>query len=454
MKISLLEIAERSLKGPRMAEKDWELSLFKQISSYVDKYGIKYDGSEFFNTNETILEHVLEGAIDFITKNGVYCITTNRCIQFEEHEILDAIKDTPKAVIMGEGKETRIFRQRKIEEDEPVGVCPGHHSPFSSDIVPSVIKNFAQIPRTDFLEGPNLLECNGWEISSIPTEAYASMREARWLKEGVREAGRAGLSVLYYPIHTRASTMLAGMADLGAGDGVLLSVLPDVKVEHDLLTAAVVSEEKGNYRVSGSFALAGGFCGGPEGGIFESVLKTIAGILCYHVQIHYVGVEHTKSVSAMEIMMQPLNWARSVVFQTLNTKTNAICMLWAIPSSGPCTEQSLWEHAIRAIESIINGGNIYAPRHVRTDVNLGQTPLEAEWLIEVSDAVIRSGYNTREKAGRLLEQIINEKLVGKVPERGKTILECYDLIKHEPKKEYRELYDRIKLELSEMGLEL
>ncbi len=454
MKISLLEIAERSQRGPRMSEKEWDLNLFKQISSYIDKYGIEYDDSEFFNTDETILDHVLEGSIDFIAKNGVYCISTNRRILFEEHEIRDAIKDTPKSVLMGEGKETRIFRQRKIEEDEPLGVCPGHHSPFSSDIVPSVIKNFAQIPRTDFLEGPNFLECNGWEISNPPTEVYASMRQARWLKEGVREAGRTGLSVLYYPIHTRASTMIAGIGDLGTGDGVLLSVLPDVKVEHDLLTTAVVSEEKGNYRVSGSFSLAGGFCGGPEGAIFESVLKTIAGILCYHVEIHYVGVEHIDSVSAMEIMMQPLNWARSVVFQTLNTKTNAICMLWAIPSSGPCTEQNLWEHAIRAIESVVNGGNIYAPRHVRTDTNLGQTPLEPEWLIEVSDAAIRSGYNKREKAGKLIERIINEKLAEKVPERGKTILECYDLVKHEPKQEYKELYDRVRGELSDMGLEL
>ena len=150
-------------------------------------------------------------------------------------------------------------------------------------------------------------------------------------------------------------------------------------------------------------------------------------------------------------MMQPLNWARSVVFQALNTRTNAICMLWAIPSSGPCTEQNLWEHAIRAIEAVINGGNIYAPRHVRTEPNLGQTPLEAEWLIEVSDSVIRSGFNTRGKAGTVIERIINDKLAGKTPERGKTILECYDLVRHQPKKEYRELYERVKRELSEDG---
>ena len=452
--VSLLEVAERSQKGPRMSEKEWDLNFFKQITGYVNKYGIKYDGKEFFNTNEAILDGVIEGAIQFIAKNGIYCITTNRTIQFEEYEIRKAIRETPKAVLMGEGKDARVFRQRKIEEDEPLGLCPGHHSPFSSDIALQAIRNFAQIPRTDFLEGPNFLEMQGREITNAPMEAYASLRESRWLKEGAREAGRPGLSVLYYPIHTRASTMLAGMADLGTGDGVLLSVLPDVKVEHDLLTAAVVSEEKGNYRVSGSFAIAGGFCGGPEGGIFESVLKTIAGILCYHDQIHYVGVEHSRSLSAMEIMMQPLNWARSVVFQTLNTRTNAICMLWAIPSSGPCTEQNLWEHAIRAIEAVINGGNIYAPRHVRTETNLGQTPLEPEWLVEVSDAVIRSGMNTRDKAGKLIERIIKEKLTGKVPERGKTILECYDMVKHEPLKEYRALYDRVKGELAKMGLQL
>lgn len=454
MKISLLEIAERSQKGPRKSEKEWELNLFKQISAYVNKYKIQYDAREFFNTNDALLDCILDAAIDFITKNGVYCITTNRCILFEKDEIWDAIQDTPNSVIMGEGKDARVFKQLKVEGIEPLGVCPGHHSPFSSNIAQSAIKNFAQIPRTDFLEGPNLLECNGWELSSIPLEAYASMRQSRWLKEGVREAGRPGLAVLYYPIHTRASTMIAGMSDLGNGDGVLLSVLPDVKVEHDLLTSAVYSEEKGNFRVSGSFALAGGFCGGVEGAIIESVLKTLAGILCYHDQIHYVGVEHTRSVSAMEIMMQPLNWARSVVFQTLNKKTNAICMLWDIPSSGPCTEQNLWEHAIRAIESVVNGGNIYAPRHVRTDINLGQTPLEPEWLIEVSDAAIRSGYNKKDKAAKLLKRIIKEKLAGKKPEKGKTILECYDLVKHVPTKEYKRLYDRIKREIGELGLKI
>jgi hypothetical protein len=74
--------------------------------------------------------------------------------------------------------------------------------------------------------------------------------------------------------------------------------------------------------------------------------------------------------------------------------------------------------------------------------------------VEVSDAVMRSGFNRREKAGKLLERIIKEKLAGLKPVRGKTILECYDMTKHEPKEEYRKLYDRVKGELSQMGLEI
>ena len=33
-------------------------------------------------------------------------------------------------------------------------------------------------------------------------------------------------------------------------------------------------------------------------------------------------------------MLQPLGWARSLVNQVLNTKTNTICMAWVIPTSG------------------------------------------------------------------------------------------------------------------------
>jgi len=38
-------------------------------------------------------------------------------------------------------------------------------------------------------------------------------------------------------------------------DGILLSLLPDLKMEQDMLSAAIVYEEYGSFKLSGSFAI-------------------------------------------------------------------------------------------------------------------------------------------------------------------------------------------------------
>ena len=105
---------------------------------------------------------------------------------------------------------------------------------------------------------------------------------------------------------------------------------------------------------------------------------------------------------------------------------------------------------MQSTEAPINGMNLYAPRHCRTTVNHGQTPVEAEWMIEVSDAVIEQGYDRQ--AGNELLGRIAAKFDGKQPLVGYDIGECYDLIHHQPKKEYAEIHQKVKKELREMGL--
>lgn len=454
--ISLLEIAERTQKGPKVEEKEWDIGLFRKMSELTGKYGISQPRdlrASWFNMDDSLINRAFEAALEFLVDKGVYCITTNRIVQFSRQEILQAIKEAPSQVIMGEGRDQRVFRQRKIEDKEPLGVCPGHHSPFSEDLAPLVVRNFAQIPRTDFIEGFNFTHVEGREVSGMPLEVYATRRQLSWMREGVRQAGRPGLAIVYYPISTRAACLIAGIdpvAGLRPTDGVLLSLLPDLKMEHDLLTAALVYEEYGCFRLSGSFAIAGGFCGGIEGAIIEGIAKPIAAMLCYRDYINYVGVEQIQQLSGQKIIPQPLGWARSVVNQVLNTRTNTICMAWVIPTSGCGTETSLLETSIRSIEATMNGANLYAPRHSRTTVNHGQTPLEAEWMVEVSDAVIQSGLN-RERTGELLWKIA-ERLEGKQPQPGKSIQECYDLIRHKPSPEYERIYCVVKGELAKLGL--
>jgi len=296
---------------------------------------------------------------------------------------------------------------------------------------------------------------DGYEIIGPPMEVYASRRQMGWMREGIRKAGRPGMAIVYYPINTRAEDLICVMdPDYGLRrtDGILLSLLPDLKMEQDMLSAAIVYEEYGAFKISGSFAMAGGFCGGVEGAIIEGIAKPIAAMIAYRDYIHYTGVEHIHILNAREILLPGVNWARSVVNQALNRFTHTICMRWIIPTSGPGTELNLLEIAMQSIEAAINGMNLYAPRHCRTTINHGQTPLEAEWMIEIADAVIEQEFS-REAANVLITKIAGL-FENKTPQDGYSITECYDLIHHRPKRDYEKVYNNVKNQLKALGLKL
>jgi len=454
--IPLIEIAERTQTGEKVEEKKWDMAFFKTISELAKKHRIQTpEEHRFINTDDKIVERAFEAAIEFLEKMGVYCITTRRRLRFTREEILTAISEAPTKILMGEGRDKRVWKQRKIEEKEKLNVCPGHHAPYTEDLAGLVVSNFAQIPRTDFIEGFNFTRVDGREIMGPPMEVYASRRQMAWMREGVRKAGRPGLAVVYYPINTRAEDLI-GIIDPENGlrrtDGILLSLLPDLKMEQDMLSAAIVYEEYGCFKVSGSFAIAGGFCGGVDGAIIEGIAKPIAAMLVYRDYIHYTGVEHIHMLSAKQILLPWVNWARSIVNQALNRFTHTICMRWIIPTSGPGTELNLLEVAMQAIEAPINGMNLYAPRHVRTTTNHGQTPLEAEWMIEVSDAVIDRGFD-RQGANELLSKLA-KRFENEKPADGYDITKCYDLIHHKPLPDYQKTYERVKQHLASLGLKL
>ncbi len=454
--ITLLEIAERTQTGEKVEEKKWDMEFFRTISELVNKRGIKFPEEHgFINMDDELVERAFEAAIELLEKVGVYCITTRRCVRLSRDEILTAIREAPTEILMGEGSDKRVWQQRKVEEKGKLNICPGHHSPFTEDLADLIVSNFAQIPRADFIEGFNFPKIEGREIMGAPMEVYASRRQLAWMREGVSKASRPGLAVVYYPINTRAEDLI-GVIDPDYGlrrtDGILLTLLPDLKMEHDMLSAAIVYEEYGCFKLSGSFAIVGGFCGGIEGAIIEGIAKPIACMIVYRDYIHYTGIEHIHMLNGRQILVPGINWARSVVNQALNRFTHTICMRWVIPTSGPGTELSLLEVAMQSIEAPINGMNLYAPRHCRTTINHGQTPLEAEWMIEVSDAVIDQGFD-RPGASDLLAKLA-KRLENEKPAPGYDTTECYDLIHHKPMPDYEKAYLSVKSQLKEMGLKL
>jgi hypothetical protein len=84
-------------------------------------------------------------------------------------------------------------------------------------------------------------------------------------------------------------------------------------------------------------------------------------------------------------------------------------------------------------------------------MNAGQTPVEPEFMIEVSDATLNAGLK-RKDAGEILHKIA-AKLKGREPEIGKTIHDCYDLVHHKPSPEYQAIYEKVKNDLTQLGLD-
>lgn len=455
--ISLLDVAERIQKGPKMEVTQWERLLFKHTTELAQRHQIKCpkDGS-FFNKDDALPVRAYQAAVDFLSEYGIYCISTNRVAQFTRDEVLEAVKYIPGRVTVGEDRDVRVITQKKVEGNEPLNNWPGHHAPFSEELAPLIVKGFASIPSADYLQGFNFQVVDGREIFGMPMEAYAARREIAWMREGVRKAGRPGMAIALYPITMRAAALIAPMdPDYGLRrtDGVLLATLPDIKMEADVLTAAIVlCHDYGCFNQCSSGTQVGGFCGGAEGAIIEAIARAIAGWMLYHGGPITTGLGHVLGTTGKKVVIRPeVSWGTSVVHQALNTQTATICSRGGGSVAAIGTEDHLIESAMGAMKSAIDGANLNITRQNPPHLNRAQTPLEGAWQWEVADATMRAGIKRAQAEGILCQ--LAEAIDSKPIEVGPDVREVYDWVNNRPKPQYREAYLRAKERLSGLGLQ-
>ena len=115
-----------------------------QSNKLVQKHEIRWrETGSWFNTDDDLADRAFRAAVEFLTETGIYCTSTNRVIHFTEDEVLDAIREAPEQVHMGEGRDARVFKQQALEGRTALNFCPGHHAPFTEELAPLVVKNMA-----------------------------------------------------------------------------------------------------------------------------------------------------------------------------------------------------------------------------------------------------------------------------------------------------------------------
>ncbi len=474
--ISLLEVAERAYRGPRREEREWNLGLFRKMQELTARHRLDRPlPATIADVDDAYLDVLFDAAVDFLAEVGVYCISTKRVIAFTEEEVRAAAKQTPGQLLVGAGRDTRLIRQRRVGDSQPTHINTGGHSAWSEALLPLplVVRELTRIPRVGSIEGFNFVRIDGREVHGTPMVVYAARRAVELTREGVRLAGRAGLAICYYPILTTAAALIAPIdpeRGLRRSDGLLLSVLPDLKVESDLISAAVVHEHYGCYRVNGGAGgQIGGFCGDAHGAMIESVARNLTAWLVYRDQIQYAGsVSSLSGARSLEghltevTPMDPTALIRSLVVQrTLQRHTHIITYGGGWPQNGGedlCSEEHLIETTLACMRSTVLGHNLH----------LGETPppTTVAWAAEVSDATLRA-HLTLSDLEALTQRIRQEKLVGKhrIGNRDRRLLlyhdphaflaseqKCYDFLHQRPTEAFLATKRTVSTYLQDVGL--
>jgi methylamine--corrinoid protein Co-methyltransferase len=401
--ISLLEVAERAQIGPKMGENEWNLGMFRKMQELSDKYRLQVGEVEkVYEVDNAYADQLFDAALDYLCTMGVYCISTKRTIRFTEEEVRETCREAPEKIIVGRDRDVRILTQRTIEDTKKPNIVTGGHSAWNEELMPleNMVKELVKIPRIDFLEGFNYHRIMGREVHGTPMVVYAARKAIERTRLGVSLAGRAGLALCYYPILTSAEAFIAAKDEergLRSSDGLLLSVLPDLKVETGLLAAALYYEEYGCFRQNGGTGgSVGGFAGGWEGAMIEGVVRNIAAWMVYRDAVQYGGgvsrlqqralstqIRRTRRRSRRDEWLSA--WCSFAMRKALRRHKHTITIFGG--DSGGLVEdqgsvENLLSTAISSIRGTVMGGNL---RYVRTP-----PPTTVRWGIEASDAALKS----------------------------------------------------------------
>jgi methylamine--corrinoid protein Co-methyltransferase len=451
----LMEIIERSLTGPIMDEESFNnVNVTGQIQRVINEYDIKADRKTIVNFDDDLADRVWQAAIDFFSSCGVYCQTTNRVIHHDRQEIERILQRAPAEVYLGEGTDTCIERARKVEDPNPPLSMGGPIGmPISEKYFVPIMQSYVQEPLIDVTCPGSLSTVQGREIRTrSPLEILASWEEVDLMNIVLRRVGRPGMAW---------TGIVISVSDIGQ----LSAINQARKLPPGMFTFGIISEMKTNFDILNKLAhgvtlgtvidpyanpIYGGLCGGTEG---LAVLLTASMIALNVVFLaSCVGTSPTHPFlfnnTGREIMK-----ASSLAFQAIARNSNLMTNMTVSPVGGPGTKTVLYETLALTIMSTVSGvSRMLGPRSAVGTKEDHCSGLEARFMAEIAHA---SASLTR----TLGEEIVQKALVkyeddlNKKP-YGKRFDEVYDTQFIKPSTDWVRIYEEVKNEALEWGLNL
>jgi len=454
--IDFLEVCRRAHSGPLMPETKFDRErLYPTLTKIAKKYGIQYDKENPVNQDDAVADAIYEAAVDLLAEVGVYCLDTQRVMQFTRGEVEEAVRQAPGPCWFGEGHERRLFKPRKPDDPTPSWCHVGSGVATSSEeIAFRTVDGYARIREADSIAAPALSHLRKIPITSgSPVEILGAIQANIIARQALQQGGRPGLPILNL-VATSASaigTIASSRPAFGArsSDGWIVGFLPELKVDFGALDKVAYLTSWNASVGSESGSTLGGYCGGPVGTAITNTAHIIAGIMVMKGSYHLpFPMDITLSCSTSRRVL----WAVGASSQAISRNISYPVISLGYIAGGPMTESYFYEAAAYLLTVISSGSSAQTPIPAKALKVDYQTPLEMQFSAEVIRAAPKV---SRSEANEIVKNLLKvyEDNLPSAPE-GKPYQDCFDVDTSFPNAEYVELYEKMKRKISKMGVPL
>jgi methylamine--corrinoid protein Co-methyltransferase len=452
--IDFLDVIDRTRTGERISEREYDMRVFKKSQEYAKELHIKPDPETPVPDDDSLADELFEAGLKFALEIGGYCLDTGRVVRFSEEELKEALKHLPLEIAVGEGDDASKFLARKPEDPRPPHITGGIGALVSEDLLEPVTRAFALEP-IDSIIPPNFQFLAGRNLLAIPPhDVLSNRRQVALTRQAIRSAGKPGLHICIYPNAITASSLIGLLHPdfIRKTDAARVSPKPEpFKIDYEGLSANIVAQEYGCLVWGNTGSYVGGFAGGLD----SSIIVGVAAPLIMLVLLKSDYFLWRAGFPLFDPKLQALpqyQWAYNLALQALQRNTWLKLMLSATAAAEPCTEQQLAEITSRVVGHTASGAcAFWAGRPVKPLRPNLVTPLEVQFVAELTKAASKLSRKQANEISRIFK-VSEDKL--KNPPTGKAFQECYDVKTLEPRKEYLEIYYKMKNRLEDIGLKL
>jgi methylamine--corrinoid protein Co-methyltransferase len=346
---SFLDFMERATTGPILSEDDFNMKTFiPNVRKVAREFDIRYDRGNPVPSDDEFADRLFEAAIEFLVRTGVYCDATNRIIQLDRAEILEAIENLPEGSSFGEDRDRRLFTPRRPEDERPPWCHVGTGIVASSEeIAMAQVEGYGSIPQASSISIPAFGHVRGMSvIGGSPLEIYATVSSVQAGRKALWECGRPGLPILN--LISSATTSMATIAGthptfgLRPSDGWLIDVIAEMKVNFETLNRLAFILITGGNIGSTALPILGGYAGGPEGTALLMTAYYLLGMLLFQGTYHLTGPIHFRYGCSTT---RDSLWVFSVVGRATSRNMRYPDIGLGYAAAGPCTRMYFYEAA-------------------------------------------------------------------------------------------------------------